>query len=38
MKDLLKLGIIYDKDNNMIINHRSLLKVICNPILRLFDF
>lgn len=30
------LGIIYQ--DNKIINHRSLLKVICNPILRFFGF
>jgi hypothetical protein len=33
MKDLLKLGIIY-KDEKMV-NHRSLLKVLFNPFLRM---
>lgn len=32
----LKLGILY-KDNK-IVNHRSLLKVLVNPILRYFGF
>ena len=32
----LKLGILY-KDNK-IVNHRSLLKVLLNPILRYFGF
>lgn len=34
--DKLELGIIYEGDT--IINHRSLIKVILNPFLRLFGF
>lgn len=33
--DKLELGIIYDS-NGKIINHRSLIKVIFNPFLRIF--
>jgi hypothetical protein len=32
----LKLGILYK--NNKIVNHRSLLKVLINPILRYFGY
>ena len=32
----LKLGILYK--NNKIVNHRSLLKVLVNPILRYFGY
>jgi hypothetical protein len=31
---LFKLGVVYK--NGRIINHRSVLKVFCNPLLRLF--
>ena len=33
----LKLGIVYNKEDQ-IINHRSLIKVILNPFLRLIGF
>lgn len=32
----MKLGVIYQ--DNKIINHRSLIKVLFNPILRYFEF
>jgi hypothetical protein len=31
----MNLGIVYDSQNNMI-NHRSLVKVVLNPLLRVF--
>ena len=37
MIDKLKLGIVYNK-KGMIVNHRSLVKVLCNPFFRLFGF
>jgi len=36
MGDFLKLGIIKNKHTDKIINHRSLLKIILNPSLRMF--
>ena len=37
MIDKLELGIVYNKEGKMI-NHRSLLKVIVNPFLRLIGY
>ncbi len=37
MKDKLNLGIVYNEDEK-IVNHRSLIKVIFNPFLRLMGF
>jgi len=37
MIDKLELGIVYNKQGK-IINHRSLLKVVLNPFLRMFGF
>lgn len=32
----MKLGVLYKNDK--IVNHRSLIKVLCNPIFRYFGF
>lgn len=34
--DKLKLGIVYE--NGKVVNHRSLVKVLLNPFLRIFGF
>lgn len=38
MKYSLNLGLIYDIQTDRLLNHRSLIKIIFNPIFRTFGF